>query len=391
MRRVEEIASVTEQPIISIRNVTKRFGEFVALDDVSVDIRPGEIFALLGPSGCGKSTLLRIIAGFETPSEGDVLIEGVDMSETPPNKRPVNMVFQSYAVFPHMTVERNVAYGLKMERTPRDEIARRVEEALEQVHLTRFKHRKPDQLSGGQRQRVALARALVKRPKVLLLDEPLSALDAKLRDAMRLELVKLQQTVGVSFVIVTHDQSEALAMADRVAVLNDGRLRQLASPAELYRRPTDAFVADFIGSVNLFEITAREGQGDRVLIMTKELGALNFPANAAPDAAAQDLVLAIRPERIRLSLEPIEDGARRAAGKLGDVAFQGDSSIVEIILESGRSISAFVDERRAAELMTTEEGAPIWCGWDVGDMLVLPRGGLEEAAIQGRAIDGGDA
>lgn len=377
---------MTDQPIISIQNVTKRFGSFVALDDVSIDVRPGEIFALLGPSGCGKSTLLRIIAGFETPTEGDILIQGEDMSETPPNKRPVNMVFQSYAVFPHMTVERNVAYGLKMEGAPRAEIRRRVEEALEQVHLSDFRHRKPDQLSGGQRQRVALARALVKRPKVLLLDEPLSALDAKLRDAMRLELVKLQQTVGVSFVIVTHDQSEALAMADRVAVLNEGRLRQLASPAELYRKPVDAFVADFIGSVNLFEIRARETQGHQALIMTKELGALNFPESAAPDGAAEDLVLAIRPEKIRLSLSPIEDGGQRARGKLGDVAFQGDSSIVEVILESGRSISTYADERQAAELMATEQGAPIWCAWEVGDMMILPRGGLPNAALHGRAL-----
>ncbi len=226
---------MSAKSIISIRSITKRFGAaVVAVDNVSLDIAEGEFFALLGPSGCGKTTLLRMLAGFETPTEGAILIDGRDMVDVPPNRRPVNMVFQSYAVFPHMTVAQNVAYGLKVTGVPRPEIDDRVAEALSLVLLGGLEQRKPDQLSGGQRQRVALARALVKRPRVLLLDEPLSALDAKLREAMQLELVRLQHSVGITFVIVTHDQDEALSMADRVSVMDQGRVLQVASPSELY-------------------------------------------------------------------------------------------------------------------------------------------------------------
>jgi spermidine/putrescine ABC transporter ATP-binding subunit len=241
------------EPIISIRGLTKRFASVMAVDDVTFDIPPNEFFALLGPSGCGKTTLLRMLAGLERPSAGEIVIDGQDMAFTPPNRRPVNMVFQSYAVFPHMTVEQNVGYGLKVVGTPKHEIAARVREALAMVQLAELAGRRPDQLSGGQRQRVALARALVKRPKVLLLDEPLSALDAKLRDQMRMELTRLQQSVGITFIIVTHDQDEALSMADRIAVMNKGRISQLASPSELYEQPVSRFVADFIGKVNLIE------------------------------------------------------------------------------------------------------------------------------------------
>lgn len=239
--------------IIRFENVTKRYGKVLAVDDVSLSIDEGEFFALLGPSGCGKTTLLRMLAGFETPSEGRILIDGQDISKVPPNKRPVNMVFQSYAVFPHMTVADNVAYGLKVDGVHAAERDRRVQEALGLVKLDGYGARKPDQLSGGQRQRVALARALVKRPRVLLLDEPLSALDAKLREAMRSELTLLQEKVGITFLFVTHDQDEALAMASRCAVMNRGLLQQVATPSDLYEYPNSRFVADFIGSVNMFE------------------------------------------------------------------------------------------------------------------------------------------
>ncbi len=368
----------SESPIISVKGVTKRFGSFTALQDISLDIRPGEIFALLGPSGCGKSTLLRIIAGLETATEGTVAIDGQDMTGIPANKRPVNMVFQSYAVFPHMSVADNVAYGLKLERRPAAEIREKVAEALAQVHLSDFAHRKPDQLSGGQRQRVALARALVKRPKVLLLDEPLSALDAKLRDAMRLELVKLQESVGVSFVIVTHDQSEALAMADRIAVLKDGVLRQLDSPAALYKRPVDRFVADFIGSINMFAVTGRRAEGgDAARLETAELGAIAVPAAHLPAAGKGALTLAVRPERVKVGAKAQkeaqgEGGLVSVAGRLGDVAFQGNSSIVEVLLEGGGSLSALVSEAEADHLMQAESGSPITAWWALDDMLILP-------------------
>jgi spermidine/putrescine transport system ATP-binding protein/putrescine transport system ATP-binding protein len=243
------------QPIIQIRNVSKRFGKVTAVDNISLDIRAGEFFVLLGPSGCGKTTLLRMIAGFELPTEGQILIDGQDMSLVPPNKRPVNMVFQSYAVFPHMNVTDNVGYGLRISGVPKGEIRDRVAEALELVKLGGFEDRMPDQMSGGQRQRVALARSLVMRPKVLLLDEPLSALDAKLRAQMQFELADLQDKVGITLVTVTHDQDEALSMASRVAVINKGEVAQLAPPSDLYEYPANRFVADFVGSVNIFEGT----------------------------------------------------------------------------------------------------------------------------------------
>jgi len=236
-----------KQPIIQIRNVSKRFGKVTAVDNISLDIRAGEFFVLLGPSGCGKTTLLRMIAGFELPTEGQILIDGQDMSLVPPNKRPVNMVFQSYAVFPHMNVTDNVGYGLRISGVPKGEIRDRVAEALELVKLGGFEDRMPDQMSGGQRQRVALARSLVMRPKVLLLDEPLSALDAKLRAQMQFELADLQDKVGITFVTVTHDQDEALSMASRVAVINKGEVAQLAPPSDLYEYPANRFVADLSG------------------------------------------------------------------------------------------------------------------------------------------------
>ena len=360
---------MTDDTIVSIRGVTKRFGKIAALEDISIDIKQGEIFALLGPSGCGKSTLLRIISGFESPTEGELLLDGKDMTPLPPNKRPINMVFQSYAVFPHMTVEDNIAYGLKMEKLPEQEIQQRVDEALAQVHLAEFAKRKPDQLSGGQRQRVALARALIKKPRVLLLDEPLSALDAKLRDAMRLELVKLQESVGVTFIIVTHDQAEAMAMADRIAVLESGRLRQVASPAELYAHPVDAFVADFIGNINAFAVHETSVIETGHMLQVESLGTIEW---YGPLPEGESTTLAVRPEYVSISTVQPPANCISVEATLGDIAFQGQYSIAEIRLDNGQSITAIIDTDQALSLPDASEELRIRAYWDINRMLLLP-------------------
>jgi spermidine/putrescine ABC transporter ATP-binding subunit len=363
-----------ERPaIISVREVTKRFGGAVtAVDNVSLDIAEGEFFALLGPSGCGKTTLLRMIAGFEIPSEGRILIDGQNMAGIQPNHRPINMVFQSYAVFPHMTVFDNVAYGLKVGRVQRGEITGRVEEALELVKLGGYGSRMPDQVSGGQRQRVALARALVKRPKVLLLDEPLSALDAKLREAMQLELVRLQNTVGITFVIVTHDQHEALSMANRIAVMDAGVVRQVAPPSELYENPNCRFVADFIGKMNLFEGRVEGLEADRVLVGINGVG--RMPLSAPPGtstAASGEVGIAVRPEKVRLRKTAPEEGLVGLKGRVNEIAYYGDVSFVFLTDEEGRTLSANQqnDSRIGGE--TVAVGDDLWCSWRPEDAVLL--------------------
>src|SRR3989337_734170 len=290
---------------IELRGVTKRFaGDVVALQDVSLQIGDGEFFSLLGPSGCGKTTSLRLMAGFEMPSEGEVVIAGQVQGLTPPFQRPVNTVFQNYALFPHMSVAENVAFGLQMHKVPKAEIGDRVKEALDMVQLPGLERRKPKQLSGGQQQRVALARALVNRPKVLLLDEPLGALDLKLRKAMQLELKALQDRVGITFVYVTHDQEEALTMSDRIAVMNRGRLLQVGTPSEIYERPADRFVADFIGESNFLEgvLLGQDGGRARVALDTLQVSS----AYAERPRVGQAVAVAVRPEKIRLSRQPLE-------------------------------------------------------------------------------------
>ena len=365
-------------PILSVRGVGKRFGAATALEGVSLDVEAGEIFALLGPSGCGKSTLLRIVAGLESPDAGEILLDGRDVARVPANRRPVNMVFQSYAVFPHMSVARNIGYGLEMERVPRPEIETRVAEALGQVQLEGLGKRMPSELSGGQRQRVALARALVKRPRLLLLDEPLSALDAKLRDAMRLELVNLQSEVGIAFVIVTHDQSEAMALADRIAVLERGRLRQVGTPEALYRRPADAFVADFVGTLHAFDATRVEREGGLTAVTADGLGRVEL--DAAPSAGVREgdqgesgTVLAVRPEDVSLALAPAAGpGTLEVEGALGDIAFQGGHSIVEVRLADGRSLGVPVGAEGVGEFVALERGARLFARWPAARMLLLP-------------------
>ena len=372
----------TGKTIIRLENVTKRFGKVVAVDDVSLSIEEGEFFALLGPSGCGKTTLLRMVAGFETPTEGRILIDGQDVSRIPPNRRPVNMVFQSYAVFPHMSVADNVGYGLLVDGVARAERERRVAEALALVKLDDFGARKPDQLSGGQRQRVALARALAKRPRVLLLDEPLSALDAKLREQMRSELTQLQEKVGVTFVMVTHDQDEALAMASRCAVMNRGLLQQIATPSDLYEFPNSRFVADFIGQVNLFEGKLSVDERDHAVIASPELETPVFLDHGVTGAHGAGLWVAIRPEKIEIHkrvAEPAGAGDGGCAGRpqrrrRGDPPHRLPGQRVRSTTSSwtnGRRVRALRSNltRRDQEDLTWDE--PVWLAWHACTPAVL--------------------
>ncbi len=356
------------RPIVEIRGVTKRFGTGEpAVDAVDLEIPEGELFALLGPSGCGKTTLLRMLAGFETPTSGEIRIDGADVADVPPNRRPVNMVFQSYAVFPHMSVFDNVAYGLRVTGVPAAERRERVLEALGLVRLDGLETRKPDQLSGGQRQRVALARALVKRPRVLLLDEPLSALDAKLREAMRLELVNLRIAVGITFVFVTHDQDEALSMADRIAVMEHGRVRQVADPATLYEHPGCRFVADFIGKVNLFEGTVR-ASGDGVAALDVEgLGALSVPH---PGPVRGEVGVAVRPEKIRLSEARPADAGFSFEATVEDYAYYGSETHLFLVTAEGVRLSATVPNTDRGPVRA-ERGARRFVSWRPADTLVL--------------------
>ena len=355
--------------IISIRNIYKRFGASVtAVDNANFEIAEGEFFALLGPSGCGKTTLLRMLAGFENPSDGEIVIDGQVMEGVDPDKRPVNMVFQSYAVFPHMSVQRNVEYGLRVTGVAVDETKRRAKEALELVKMDRFAERMPSQLSGGQRQRVALARALVKRPKVLLLDEPLSALDAKLREAMQLELVRLQQSVGITFVIVTHDQDEALSMANRIAVMESGKVRQIAPPAELYEFPNCKFVADFIGKMNLFEGKVAGADGNKIIVESKGLGRISVPYSGS---AQGEVGIAVRPEKIRLDRgQPTSDRVS-LRGRVTELAYYGDESNVFLENETGVTVNVNVanEARRTAAAFSI--GDELWLSWNPADTLVL--------------------
>jgi spermidine/putrescine ABC transporter ATP-binding subunit len=360
-----------DAPIIRIEAASKRFAQTAAVDEVSLDIRANEFFALLGPSGCGKTTLLRLLAGFERASSGRILIDGQDMAGVPPNRRPVNMVFQSYAVFPHMSVAQNVAYGLRVTGVSHAEAAARVEQALAMVRLHGYGERRPDQLSGGQLQRVALARALIKRPKVLLLDEPLSALDRKLREEMQLELVRLRHEVGITFVIVTHDQEEALSMADRIGVMDHGRLLQVASPQELYETPSCRMVADFIGKMNLFPGRVVEAGADG-LVVESELGALRFAraGRDPPPHDAQEVAVAVRPEKVRLSHARPAAAPIAVQGRVVQVVYLGDADLVYVETESGQRITCRRPNHRGTELPVAT-GEACWLAWEPADCQLL--------------------
>ena len=356
--------------MISIRNVTKRFGSFTAVEDLSLDIYEREFFALLGASGCGKSTLLRILAGFETPNAGSILLDGVDLAGVPPHRRPLNMMFQSYALFPHMSVADNVAFGLKQEKMAKPAIAERVQQMLRLVKMSEFAGRKPHQLSGGQRQRVALARALAKQPKVLLLDEPLGALDKKLREETQFELTDLQHELGLTFVVVTHDQEEAMTMADRIAVMDKGRIRQVATPAEVYEAPNSRFVADFIGSINLFEGEVMRSDGAVTELRAKD-GCTLRAADGEARTAGTLLALGLRPEKIAVHHERPAAPVNAVEGEVWDLAYLGDMTIFHVKLDSGQVVkaSAVNAARSGSEVFTYHDRVWLSFAEDAGVLL----------------------
>ena len=327
------------KPYIVFENVTKKFGDFTAVNDLSLTIYEREFFALLGASGCGKSTLLRMLAGFDEPTSGRILLDGQDLRGIPPYRRPVNMMFQSYALFPHMSVEQNIAFGLKQEGMPKADIDKRVADMLKLVKLEQFAKRKPHQLSGGQRQRVALARSVAKRPKVLLLDEPLGALDKKLREETQFELMDLQQNLGLTFVVVTHDQEEAMTMADRIAILDKGQVMQVATPAEVYEAPVSRFVANFVGNVNMLEGTVAE-RSEKTATITGASGAKIRVENAGDATAGSTVAFAIRPEKIKVSSRKPDGAANVMEGEIYDLAYLGDMTVYHVRLVDGQVVKA---------------------------------------------------
>jgi len=360
------------KPLVEIRGVTKKFGEVAAVDNVDLTIYQGELFCLLGGSGCGKTTLLRMLAGFEFPNAGSVFIDGADMSDVPAYERPTNMMFQSYALFPHMSVERNIAFGLQQDRMAKSEIADRVQDILKLVELEGFNKRKPNQLSGGQRQRVALARALVKQPKLLLLDEPLAALDKKLRKQTQFELANIQEEVGVTFIVVTHDQEEAMSLSTRIAVMDNGRFVQVGTPTEIYEFPETRFVADFIGSANIIEARVSEGGTDHANL-TSDLGDIHIDQGQSLAVGAQ-VHVGLRPEKINLSkTAPAEAGPNQVAGKIDDIGYLGEYSIYKVRLDSGRIVEVtaqnVVRPRNRTHAITWEDD--VWLSWDAANVMVL--------------------
>ena len=349
---------------LRIESVRKEFDGFVAVDDVSLSIRKGEIFALLGASGCGKSTLLRVLGGFETPTKGKVILDGQDITALPPYERPINMMFQSYALFPHMTVEQNVAFGLKQDGMARADIARRVAEMLALVQMEKYARRRPHQLSGGQQQRVALARSLAKSPKLLLLDEPMGALDKKLRSQMQLELVNIVERLGVTCVMVTHDQEEAMTMAHRIAVMDAGWIRQLGTPDEIYEQPSCRFTAEFIGSVNLIEGRIQDDEKDFITIASPALECLAYVGHGVTGFEGQDVALALRPEKVAVSKEEPAQLHNKARGIIEDIAYFGSHSVFHVRLANGSKILANMinSQRWASEKFTWNDA--VWLSWD---------------------------
>ena len=364
------------EPFIKVQSVSKHFGDFTAVDSVDLEIYKGELFCLLGGSGCGKTTLLRMLAGFETPSSGSILIDGINMTDVPPYERPVNMMFQSYALFPHMTVERNVAYGLRRDGVARSEIDQRVDEMLAMVELTQFRRRKPHQLSGGQKQRVALARALIKQPKMLLLDEPLAALDKRLREQTQYELMNLQERLGVTFVVVTHDQEEAMTLSTRIAVMDAGRFQQIGTPTEIYEFPNSRLVANFIGNANMFEGRVTENGTDHVVVESKDPSCNFYIDHGMSIAEGSKVWVALRPEKIKITKQAPSDSATNSIrGMVSDIGYLGGTSTYRVLIGDQRIV-----EITSPNLNRPKDGNPpidwdeeVYLSWEPSSSVVLTK------------------
>jgi len=360
------------KPLVQIKGLTKKFGDVIAVDNVDLDIYQGELFCLLGGSGCGKSTLLRMLAGFEYPEAGTIQIDGMDMSNVPAYERPTNMMFQSYALFPHMTVEKNIAFGLQQDVMPKDEVADRVHDILKLVELEGYKKRRPQQLSGGQRQRVALARSLVKEPKLLLLDEPLAALDKKLRKQTQFELANIQEQVGVTFIVVTHDQEEAMTLSSRMAVMDAGRFKQIGTPTEIYEFPESRFVADFIGSANIFEGRVSEDGSDHVRVSTN-VGEV-YINHGQSVAENKQIWVGLRPEKINLSITPPKNtGPNQIMGQVEDIGYLGETSIYKVRLQNGQIVDVTAPNQKRpmsrTHSITWEE--TVFLSWEPESVMLL--------------------
>ncbi len=365
------VTSVANESFISIQDVSKDFGVVRAVDRVSIDIAQGEFFSLLGPSGCGKTTLLRMLAGFEFPTSGEIFIDGQPMSSVPTNHRPVSMVFQNYAIFPHLNVSQNIGYSLRKDRLSKADFNAKVGEMLDLIKLPGYEKRASHELSGGERQRVALARALVRRPKVLLLDEPLGALDKQLREQMQLELRALQKSVGITFVFVTHDQEEALTMSDRIAVMSKGRYLQIDTPTQLYESPTSRTVADFIGTMNFFEAQVKDAQNGRAHIDVGPLGSLSAPLRQQKFAAGQRVLAAIRPEKIALLAEP-KPGANQVKGQVDTAAYLGDRSHFYVRIEGiERPVAVSAQNMQTAGPGVGDPDRQVWLSWAEDAVVIL--------------------
>ena len=361
--------------IIEFRNVSKKFGDFTAVNNINLNIHEGELFSLLGGSGCGKTTLLRMLSGFEIPTTGEIIIDGVDVTNQPPYERPVNMMFQSYALFPHMTVSKNIAYGLERDRMPKHKIKERVSEMLELVQMENFASRKPDQLSGGQRQRVALARALAKYPKVLLLDEPLGALDKKLREETQFELMNIQKSFETTFVVVTHDQEEAMTLSSRIAVMDSGQIIQKGTPKEIYNFPKNKHIAEFIGSINVFSGVIKEykKQEDKIVINSPELNTqLSFLNPKFPAVVGNDVFITIRPENVRIELEALRDPEVPCVPAIiKGVSYLGNQSTYHAELEGGKTIKVMALNAQNSFDRNINTGDHVYISWDKNTALLL--------------------